>query len=166
MSISALVSLLWVALDPFTPVVVKTESELDIFMNGSVKGVQMLQHTTLSCQVRGFFIWFLTLHTFTFILSLVLTVLMVLTRKIPQKIFKADHENVMRMNYVVTLSGALLMAMYVTLLYQPNTPELVAIRFVLVMIGLNANVAVICGLLFLPPLYPTLKNLVVMATHK
>ena len=165
-SISALVSLLWVALDPISPVDIKTESELDIFMNGSVKGVQMLQHTTLSCQVRGFFIWFLSVHIFTFILSLVLAVLMVLTRKMPQKIFKADHENVMRMNYVVTLSGALLMAMYVTLLYQPNTPELVAIRFVLVIVGLNAIVAVICGLLFLPPLYPTLKTLVVMATHK
>ena len=156
-SISALVSLLWVTLDPSTLVVVKTESELDIFMNGSVKGVQMLQHTTVDCVVRRltFFTWFLSLHFFNFTLSLVLAVLMVLTRKIPQKIFKADHENVMRMNYVVTLSSILLMAVYLILAYQPNTPELVAIRFVLVMIELNGNVAVICGLLFLPPLYPT-----------
>ena len=165
-SISALVSLLWVTLDPLTPVIVSRESELDIFVNRSVKGVQMLQHTELTCQSSWFFEWFLSLHAFTFILSLVLAVLMVLTRKIPQKIFKADHENVMRMNYMVSLSAALVIAVYVILLKQTDTPEFVTIRFVLMMIGLNANVAVISGLLYLPPLYPTLKNFAVMATQK
>lgn len=170
-SIDALIALLWVILDPFTPTVVNTEGELDILisMNGSVEGVQMLQHTTLYC-LGGrypFLLWFLSLHSFSFILSLLLAVLVVLTRNIPQKIFKTDHENVMRLNYVVSVSGALVMAVYVTLLFQPQTPETVTIRFVLLTtIGPNANVAVICALLYLPPLYPTLKNLIVTATHK
>ena len=67
-------------------------------------------------------------------------------------------ERFSRMNYAVNVCGLIIMAVYTVLLYAPNSPETMLIRFVLFTLGLNGLILAICALLYFPPLHSVLRS--------
>ena len=149
--VDGVIALVWVAVDPVTTVTVGVEQELSILRspNMTVVDVVISQETTVRCVVRSqFYFWFLSLHSFYFLLAIVLVILVILTRHIPQERFKTQE--VLRLDYVVLVSGILVMSLYLTLLL---TPEATLFRFILFSLGINMEVILVCLLLYFPPIF-------------
>ena len=152
--VDGVIALVWVAVDPLTTVTVGVEQELSILRspNGTVVDVVIFQETTVHCLVRSqlFYFWFLSLHSFYFLLAIVLVILVILTRHIPQERFKTQE--VLRLDYVVMVSGILVISLYQTLLLL-STPEAMLFRFILFSLGINMEVILVCLLLYFPPIF-------------
>jgi hypothetical protein len=157
--VDGLIGVAWIVADPLKPATVSTEREVSVVRssNGSVVDVVILQDTTLRCTMRfNRLFWFTPLHSLYIILALLLGILVILTRNIPQKRF--NTQTVLRLDYVQTLWSLLVMCIYLTLLSVPNQDTLL-FRFILFTVGINTDLILMSALLFFQPLHSTLTNI-------
>ncbi len=159
---SVIVSVAWISGDPLVPVLVNSTDSITILHNssGDIMGVEITKASEYLCLQRepnNFFIWFSFFVTFLVLISIISMILAILTRNIPQKNF--DTHRITLLNLIFIGAGLIIAYVYSSLLLLPNSNsrEVTVFKLVLFCMLVSFYIYTLCGLLFLPPLYPLVK---------
>ncbi len=139
---------------------VNSTDSLTILHNssGDIMGVEITKVNIYRCQQRepnNFLIWFFLFVTFLLLISITSIVLAIVTRNIPQKNFETHR--ITLLNLILIGAGLTNMYVYFSLFLLPNSAEIVVFQSLLFCTFANFCNFNLCGLLFLPPLFPVIK---------
>ncbi len=159
---SVIVSVAWVSGDRLVPVLWNSTDSIMILHNssasGDVIGVEINRVNIYYCLQRepnNFLIWFFSFVAFFLLISISSIILAILTRNIPQKNFETHR--IVLLNLILITTGLTITYVYISLLFLPDSAEVAVFRSLLFCIFVNSYNFTLCGLLFLPPLYPLIK---------
>ena len=151
LAISSMVAILSITIHPFQPIHVnnsRIEAVKDL--QGNIKDYMLIETVTIICTQDYHNVWVGVLFTFPAILMLLAFWLAVLTRHITHKNFRTH--SIMLLVYL--LSGFLSISLPLYFIPVGNA----LFKFIVLSVILDVCVLLPCLLLFLPPLYPILKQ--------
>ena len=148
-TLNVIIAVIWVTTDPFVP----EHRNITQVINkqGTVEEIVLVETVFIECSVQGsrYFLWFGLLFMFAVFLMLFAFWLAVFTRNIPHKDFQT--QSIMLLVYL--LSGFLSIGLLLYFIFTINLYQFIVLNIVL-----NVCVLFSCLLLFLPPLYPVLRQ--------
>lgn len=149
--LDVMLAIIWVVADPFRYEYVPTEHlQRVVDKQGTTKEFVLIEEVIIECGVKtSYYLWFALLFMFAVLLMLIAFWLAASTRHIPHKDFQTH--SVMFLVYL--LSGFLFVSLFVYFVVLDNL-----LQFIVLSVVLNLTVFFSCLLLFLPPLYPSLKQ--------
>lgn len=158
------ITIAWVATDPFLPVIITIGKTLQEVKEGnSTTDVRIVTMVIHGCTQRHFVVWCVLLMFVNVVFMGGAVVLAFLTRHIQYRDFRT--RGIMTFTYVMTGILGLGFGVYTVLLTQLSKTVITA-RFLVVSLLLNGYVYLSCLLLFLPPLYPLITPKLRTAARK
>lgn len=157
---TAMVSAVWFIVDPHKPrPFQEPDRELNILHDpeGIVAGVEIVQTNYISycgTQINPG-IWFFLQHSLNIVLSIIVCVLVFLTRKVSMKEFR--RVQLIRLNYMVNGGGLLFASVYIVLALN-DSPDVKLIRYIMFSVILTFINGAVCILLYVPPLYSLFRS--------
>ena len=152
LALNVFVSITWITVDPFEPGY-RNVSHLGKVLDtqGNAKEIVAVETAFVECSLSGsrFYLWFGILFMFVVCLMLIAFLLAVLTRNIPHRDFQT--QSIMLLVYLQ--SGLLLVGLLLYFIFRIHL-----LQFIVLNVLLNQTMLFSCLLLFLPPLYPLMKQ--------
>ncbi len=152
-----IISVVWVSIDPFVSCKHTNENEFEeVNPNGNeTVNIRIIKRVIYICKQKYFVVWCVLLILVNSVFMGGAVILAFLTRHIRYKDFKT--RGIMSMTYVLTGILGLGFSLYTILLTQQSYSVLI-FRFIVVSMLLNLYIYLSCFLLFLPPLYPLIRE--------
>ena len=149
------VSIAWISFDPLLLTSIRLQSEnITIIPNSQgTLDVQIIQINVNRCLQRNpyhIYIWLIGLVVFLVVLSVASVILGILTKSIKNKKFSTN--NVVFANSIIIGIGLIVVIINSIFASRAPTTEILVIRFLIFVVGLNSIVCTLCILIFLPPL--------------